>query len=112
MIDLGPLGVTPVLPDRLAAALRKQSGEVLYGFRPEQTTLATNGKGLAMPVSFVERIGARTIVHLGEAERAVKAVFDNDVGLSIGQTATVAPNAESVRVFDAESGKNVGARHG
>ena len=44
-----------------------------------------------MPVSFVERIGARTIVHLGQGESAVKTVFDNDVGLAIGDTAIVAP---------------------
>jgi len=108
VIDLGALGVTPALPDRLAAALRAQGGEVLYGFRPEQTTLAADGKGLAMPVTFVERIGARTIVHLGDGDRAVKAVFDNDVGLSLGQTAVVAPNADSVRVFDAASGLAIG----
>ena len=65
--------------------------------------------GLAMPVSFVERIGARTIVHLGEGESAVKAVFENDVGLSIGQTALVAPLASSVRIFDAATGLAVRA---
>jgi len=77
---------------------------VLYGFRPEQVALAQDRHGLAMPVTFVERIGARTIVHLGQSEGAVKAVFDNDVGLSIGQTAVVAPAASSVRIFDAASG--------
>ncbi|MBZ9727716.1 ABC transporter ATP-binding protein [Mesorhizobium sp. CO1-1-11] len=104
VVDLGALGITPPLPDELAAAMRGARGEVLYGFRPEQVTLAENGRGLAMPVTFVERIGARTIVHLGQGDGAVKAVFDNDVGLSIGQTAVVAPAASSVRVFDAVSG--------
>ncbi|KRB23636.1 MULTISPECIES: ABC transporter ATP-binding protein [Mesorhizobium] len=104
VVDLGPLGITPPLPDELAATLRGASGDVLYGFRPEQVALAQDGRGLAMPVTFVERIGARTIVHLGQGEGAVKAVFDNDVGLSIGQTAVVAPTAASVRIFDAASG--------
>ena len=102
VIDLGPLGATPALPAPLAAAMDAHKGEVLYGFRPEQVSLSA--RGLAMPVTFVERIGARTIVHLGEGEQAVKAVFDNDVGLSIGETATVAPDASSVRLFDAETG--------
>ncbi|WP_245490802.1 ABC transporter ATP-binding protein, partial [Mesorhizobium sp. M7A.F.Ca.CA.004.04.2.1] len=62
VVDLGPLGVTPPLPGELAAAMRGARGEVLYGFRPEQATLVQNGQGLAMPVTFVERIGARTIV--------------------------------------------------
>jgi len=99
VIDLGPLGVTPPLPDELASALRTVRGDVLYGFRPEQVTLAE--RGLSMQVSFVERIGARTIVHLGEGGGAVKAVFENDVGLSVGQMAVFAPPASSVRVFDA-----------
>ena len=107
VIDLGPLGVTPPLPEELAAAVRVARGELLYGFRPEQVMLAA--RGLAMPVSFVERIGARTIVHLGEGESAVKAVFENDVGLSIGQTALVAPLASSVRIFDAATGLAVRA---
>ncbi|MER9818825.1 ABC transporter ATP-binding protein [Mesorhizobium sp. M0129] len=104
VVDLGPLGVTPTLPDALAATLRGSRSEVLYGFRPEQVSLVQSGQGLAMPVSFVERIGARTIVHLGDGETAVKAVFDNNVGLSIGELAVVAPVASSVRVFDARSG--------
>jgi multiple sugar transport system ATP-binding protein len=104
LIDLGALGVTPPLPDRLAAALRRRSGDVLYGFRPEQITIAANGHGLAMPVTFVERIGARTIIHLGDCKTAVKAVFDNDIGLSIADTAIVAPNTASVRLFDAANG--------
>ncbi|MER9880696.1 MULTISPECIES: ABC transporter ATP-binding protein [unclassified Mesorhizobium] len=104
VIDLGPLGATPPLPVEIADAARRTRGEVFYGFRPEQVTLTEGGRGLSMPVSFVERIGARTIIHLGEGETAVKAVFDNDVGLAIGQTAVVAPAAEAVRVFDAATG--------
>ncbi|MER8733511.1 ABC transporter ATP-binding protein [Mesorhizobium sp. M1227] len=104
VVDLGPLGVTPPLPVEIADAARLMRGEVFYGFRPEQVTLAEDGRGLSMPVSFVERIGARTIIHLGDGETAVKAVFDNDVGLAIGQTAVVAPAVEAVRVFDAVTG--------
>lgn len=104
IVDLGPLGITPPLPGELAAALRGARGDVLYGFRPEQALLVPDGQGLAMRVSFVERIGARTIVHLGQGEAAVKTVFDNDVGLAIGDIAVVAPAASSVRIFDAATG--------
>ncbi|WP_217569721.1 ABC transporter ATP-binding protein [Mesorhizobium sp. GbtcB19] len=107
VVDLGPLGVTPPLPDELASAVRAVRGDVLYGFRPEQVVLAE--RGLSMPVSFVERIGARTIVHLGEGASAVKAVFENDVELSVGHAAVVAPLAFSVRVFDAATGLAVKA---
>lgn len=109
VVDLGPLGATPPLSDALAASLRKTSGEVLYGFRPEESVLAGDGPGLAMPVSFVERIGARTIVHLGAGESTVKSVFDNDFCLTIGETAIVAPPAASVRLFDATTGAAITA---
>jgi multiple sugar transport system ATP-binding protein len=109
VVDLGPLGATPPLADALAARLRgTRTEEVLYGFRPEQVAIATNGKGLSMPVNFVERIGARTIVHLGKGEETAKAVFDNDVGLSIGATTIIAPHATAVRLFDAATGKAIG----
>ncbi|TIV01352.1 MAG: ABC transporter ATP-binding protein [Mesorhizobium sp.] len=104
VVDLGPLGVTPPLPAEVTAAVRGSHGDVLYGFRPEQATLVEGGRGLSLPVTFVERIGARTIIHLGDGEAAVKAVFDNDVGLSVGQTTVIAPAAQSVRVFDAATG--------
>ena len=109
VVDLGPLGITPPLPDELAATLCGARSDVLYGFRPEQVALAQDRHGLAMPVTFVERIGARTIVHLGEGESAVKAVFENDVGLAIGQTAIIAPAAQSVRIFDAATGQAIKA---
>ena len=109
VVDLGPLGATPPLPDDIVASVRRARGEVFYGFRPEQVTLVPHGPGLSMPVTFVERIGARTIVHLGEGEQGVKAVFDNDVGLAIGQTAILAPAAQSVRIFDAATGVSMKA---
>jgi multiple sugar transport system ATP-binding protein len=108
VIDLGAVGITPPLPDRLAAILRGRRGDVLYGFRPEETTIAEDRHGLAMSVTFVERIGARTIVHLGDGASAVKAVFDNDIGLAIGKKAIVAPNPASVRLFDAATGLRIG----
>ncbi|WP_159588175.1 ABC transporter ATP-binding protein [Chelativorans xinjiangense] len=110
VVDLGQLGATPPLPDALAAAARTAGAEeVFYCFRPEEISIAREGRGLAMPVTFVERIGARTIVHLGEGEETAKAVFDNDVGLSAGETAVISANEETVRLFDAASGQAIGS---
>lgn len=110
-VDLGPAGRTPALPAVLAAAalaaVRGEGGEVWYGFRPEQAALVAPGAGLALPVSFVERIGARTIVHLGEGALAVKAVFGNDVGLRLGEIAHVAPQPGTERLFDGASGQAI-----
>jgi len=110
VIDLGPLGVTPALPAELAAALRRHDGDVLYGFRPEQASLVREGRGLSMAVTFVERIGARTILHLGEGEGAVKVVTDNDARVTVGETLIVIPDMGSVRIFDAATGRAIGGR--
>jgi len=108
VIDLGPLGATPPLPDRLARRLRAHSGEVLFGFRPEQATIAAEGQGITAPVTFVERIGARTIVHLGDGETAMKVVLDNDPKATFGGSLVVRPHIETVRIFDRASGVAIG----
>ncbi|MEW9837425.1 ABC transporter ATP-binding protein [Mesorhizobium marinum] len=113
VVDLGPLGATAPMPERLAGALRGHSGDVLLGFRPEQAVLAKDGRGIAAPISVVERIGARTIVHLGEGETTMKVVLDNDPHASFGASALVVPNMQAVRVFDRASGNAIGgAAHG
>jgi multiple sugar transport system ATP-binding protein len=108
VIDLGPLGATPPLTDRLARHVRAHSGEVLFGFRPEQAMIAKAGQGIAAPVTFVERIGARTIAHLGDGETAMKIVLDNDPKAAFGATMIVRPHMETVRIFDRASGAAIG----
>jgi len=105
VVDLGPLGASAPLPTEVVAAAGRCTGDIYYGFRPEQTMLQTEGQGVAMPITFVERIGARTIVHLGEGESAVKAVCGNEARWTIGQTVIVAPVSSSVRLFDAATGR-------
>ena len=105
VVDLGALGCSAPLPPMLAAAARRHGAQdVIYGFRPERVSLTDSGKGLAMAVTFVERIGARTIVHLGDGEQRIKTVFENDVGLRNGDTAHIAIEPDAVRIFDAGSG--------
>jgi multiple sugar transport system ATP-binding protein len=105
-VDLGPSGVTPPLAPALARAAEAAGGEVVYGFRPEQTQLAAGG--ITAPVTFVERIGARSIVHLGEGAVAFKAVFEKGVPLSVGDVARVLPHPEAVRLFDGATGAALG----
>ena len=56
---------------------------------------------------FVERIGARTIVHLGRGKATIKVVLDNDNGLEAGMKARLAVNPGAVRLFDAETGRAI-----
>ena len=104
-VDLGPLGISPPLGSAQARALRAASGEVIYGFRPEQASLAPPGEGIPGFVTFVERIGARSIVHLGEGSTAFRAVFEKDVPLAMGDVAHVLPHPDAVRLFDASTGR-------
>jgi multiple sugar transport system ATP-binding protein len=104
-IDLGPLGLSPVLAPAQAAAARTAAGPVVYGFRPEQVAVAPGGEGLALTVDVVERIGARTILHFGGAAQSLKAVVENRMNPDAGTLLRVLPHAEAVRLFDAASGQ-------
>jgi multiple sugar transport system ATP-binding protein len=106
IVDLGPFGRTAPVRESLAAAARSaKAKDVFYGFRPEQASLKTAAGGL--PVFFVERIGARTIVHVGREKAVVKIVLDNDNGLEAGMSAALEVNPDAVRLFDAASGQAI-----
>ncbi len=105
VVDLGELGRSQPLDPELASAVRQSgSREVVYGFRPERVSLSGTAEGMSLPVNFVERIGARTVVHLGAGEQRVKAVFDNDAAVESGSTVSIAIEPASVRLFDAGTG--------
>ena len=110
-IDLGAMGATPVLPPALAASIKSQKGEVWYGFRPENITVGSKIEGHALPVMFTERIGARTIVHLGDS-LSIKAVFDNDTSVNVGETLKFSVKPEHLLLFDAETGTRIGREAG
>lgn len=103
-VDLGALGVTPPLPGALAAAARARAERrVTYGFRPEEVHLEESGPALSLPLILAERIGARTILHLGRIEDTVRAVFQGNPDLPEGLL-RIAPEPASVRLFDTETG--------
>lgn len=105
-VDLGAFGRSAALTPGLAAAARvRKVRDVHYGFRPEQALLTAADGGL--PILFVERIGARTIVHVGRDKATVKIVLDNDNGLEAGMTARLDVNPEAVRLFDAATGQAI-----
>ncbi|WP_308917013.1 ABC transporter ATP-binding protein [Jannaschia sp. LMIT008] len=88
------------LDDREVRTARRATGrDVVYGFRPEEARMGEDG--VTRPVSFVERIGARTILHM---EGGIKAVFENDVAVAEGRPVTLSPNPGAARIFDAGTG--------
>jgi multiple sugar transport system ATP-binding protein len=108
-LDLGPWGMTaPLAPARAAGLHRAGSSAIMLGIRPEQLTLSPEGSGLRGIVSFVERIGARTIVHLAAEGAALRAVADNNVPVALGDRVTLTPDPEGIRLFDAVSSLAIG----
>ncbi|MBW3095989.1 ABC transporter ATP-binding protein [Pseudohoeflea coraliihabitans] len=102
------LDQTIELPDELARlAEKRNSAAVLYGFRPEEIEL-TSQNGLSMKADFLERIGARTILHLEASGREVKAVFDNNVAVQLDSMVSFRPASGSERLFDAQTGARIG----
>jgi multiple sugar transport system ATP-binding protein len=106
LVDLGAFGKSAPLSESLSSMANAGARrDVFYGFRPEQASLHADERDL--PVFFVERIGARTIVHLGTDKAAVKIVLDNDNGLEAGMKARLTVNPGAVRLFDAANGSAI-----
>lgn len=108
-IDLGEAGLSAPLPEALSRSV-PEGKTVVYGFRPEHCEL-TDGDGLRLPVNFVERIGARTILHMGQDGHSIKGVFDNRVPVRQGDIVALAIDPSNIRLFDADTGNAIAEAH-
>ena len=80
-----------------------QIGERLqFGIRPED--MATADSGLSGTVRVVEPLGAHQLVTMTVADTLFRAVLDSDLKIKPGEALTLAPRADRVRWFDAETG--------
>ena len=95
VVDLGAAGRCPIPKGR--------GGDVVFGFRPEQAHPDANGP-LAMAVTTVERIGARTILHLAAGAHRAKAVLDSEAQVpEQGEVFRFRIALEDTRLFDAHT---------
>ncbi len=108
LLDFGAGGRLMVEDESLLALCRKAArSELVYGVRPENITLRRGeeeGRGLSLGVNFVERIGARSIVHLGDADHELKVLEGNQSPTSVGETLDVVAHPGSSHLFDARTG--------
>ena len=97
-----PLGLSPAAAcAALATPPAAGRPDVLYGFRPEQVQSGNGRRGTgACRSTFVERIGARTVVHLGEGSTAGKGRVRRTSACMPDETAHLARAAVG-RLFDA-----------
>ena len=97
--DLGPCGVIP-LPFRAG-------GELTFGFRPE-TVHPDDAGPLAMEVDIIERIGARTILHLRAGDRRVNAILDAETPVPAqGGILRFRIDPADMRLFDPSTGRAI-----
>lgn len=108
-VELPGLGSVPVPEQLTSAAQASANTNMLLGFRPEQ--VEPSDDGLQMNVSMVERIGARTILHLERNGVEAKAVLPADVPPPDQKTNwTFVVPGDAVRLFDPVSGSALEAR--
>ncbi|WP_299684210.1 ABC transporter ATP-binding protein [uncultured Tateyamaria sp.] len=107
--EVAGLGSVTLSPAMQGAAALQAAREVQIGFRPEQINAAD--QGLTMQVTFVERIGARTIVHMEQGASLAKAVLPADVPPPVaGDAWTFAVPDDAIRLFDPVTGRALGGR--
>ncbi|PWL18771.1 ABC transporter ATP-binding protein [Falsochrobactrum shanghaiense] len=74
------------------------------GIRPENFTIARDGKGLTLTVEAVEPTGPETHVYGRIADEPVRVVFRERVHLSPGERVPVTARPEHIYLFEPESG--------
>jgi multiple sugar transport system ATP-binding protein len=106
-VALDGIGWTPLRDPALAATARRAASDaVLLGVRPEDLLIeADDGSDFRMPVVFVERIGARTIVHLEAGAQSGRAILDESLPPATGSMVGLRVNAARLRLFDRASGR-------
>jgi multiple sugar transport system ATP-binding protein len=106
-LDFGAGGAIEVTEPRLLAQCRHAQGlDLVLGTRPEQLSLdrgADDMFALQMTVTFVERVGARTIVHLERGDHVIKVVEKNGYQVERGEPMSVIIPIGSSMLFDALS---------
>jgi multiple sugar transport system ATP-binding protein len=94
----------------LGQAKLESEGEVVLGVRPEQITLAKDGSGLPCSVSNVELLGSISYVTVSLGKTVLVVQLKGRPDVEIGDEASVGLHSESILLFDAKSGKRIGAK--
>jgi multiple sugar transport system ATP-binding protein len=110
-LDFGAAGSIVITDPQLLAQTRKAyNSNLVLGTRPEQIELRSedgNASSLRMTTTFVERVGARTIVHLEQNGLIVKVAEKNGYRAERGEPRSIILPQARATLFDAESGRRV-----
>jgi len=103
-VNLKQFGSFGPVPKAVLGKLKCGDGKVIFGFRPEMVELDSNGS-MKMPVNFVERIGARTLLHLGDPDDNIKITVSNHEPVpKQGELAQFTIPPKAARYFDPQTG--------
>ena len=94
----------------LPADTRVGEGQpLIYGVRPEDLALATNGTGVEATVSVVEPTGSSTLVFCQMAGQEICAEFQERHDFDPGETIRLMPRLETLHLFDRETSQRLNA---
>ena len=80
---------------------------LVYGVRPEDLELATDGAGIEATVSVVEPTGSDTLVFCRMAGHEICAEFKERHDFSPGATIRLMPQLQNVHLFERETGRRL-----
>jgi multiple sugar transport system ATP-binding protein len=106
--EAGAIDVTD--PGLLARCRDAPRQDLVFGTRPEQIILRRGGgdpAALQMIVTFIERVGARTIIHLERGSRVMKVAEKNGYQAERGEPMSVVISPGAASLFDARSGRRL-----
>ena len=94
------------LPLPAGAGVAEGQG-LVYGVRPEDLELATDGAGIEATVSVVEPTGSDTLVFCHMAGHEICAEFKERHDFSPGATIRLMPQLQNVHLFERETGRRL-----
>ncbi len=104
-VELGKAGWQRLGGSLTSAGRRAQRAEVTLGVRPEDVAPGEpSGDSVAMAVVFVERIGARTIVHCEAGDFQLKMLWGRRDTPALGSCLPLKLDAGRMRLFDTTTG--------
>ena len=94
------------LPLPAGAAVAEGRG-LVYGVRPEDLALSTNGSGIDATVEVVEPTGSTTLVFCHMAGQEICAEFNERHDFSPGEKIRLMPRLDSLHLFERETGQRL-----
>jgi multiple sugar transport system ATP-binding protein len=105
VVNLGEAGRHALGGPLALAGRRAQRADVTLGVRPEDVAPGEPSRdGVAMTVTFVERIGARTIVHCEAGDLRLKLFWGRGDAPALGSRLPLKLDPTRVRLFDGATG--------